>query len=117
MGLPFTKTVTLVWDGVDWRDKETGVLVTGVQRLYEPEQVRLHNGAVVAESAHPFDKSFAVTYEQVQQMIDQALSTRRENSHVFRARARSNRDRRVSARVHQAALASEINKLSGGLPI
>jgi len=35
MGLPLTKTVTIVWDGAGWRDQQTGVLVEGVQRLYD----------------------------------------------------------------------------------
>ncbi len=34
MGLPMTKIITLVWDGVDWRDQETGILVTGVTKPY-----------------------------------------------------------------------------------
>ncbi len=32
MGVPITKTITLVWDGVDWRNQETGVLVEGIAK-------------------------------------------------------------------------------------
>ena len=128
MGLPITKTITLAWDGVNWRDQETGVLVEGVQRLYEHIQVqnggvRLHDGRIIAdepeqenahphtpkrvisaggwydaetdvsvknltasdaeERHHPFGKSFAVTYEQVQKMIADALYQRAAKTHMY----------------------------------
>ena len=83
MGLPIVKKVTLVWDGVDWRDQETGVLVTGVRRPYELDDVQTHDGTVVAEPHHPFDKSFHVTYEQVQKMIADALQQRAAKTHMY----------------------------------
>lgn len=36
MGLPFTKTITLGWDGANWRDQETGAIVIGVEPLHGP---------------------------------------------------------------------------------
>lgn len=75
MGYPIKKTVTVVWDGANWRDQETGVLVTGV---LPPHPV------VQGIASHPFDKSFTVTYEQVQKMIADAIEQYKEeesNSH------------------------------------
>ncbi len=92
MGLPITKTVTLVWDGVGWRDQETNFPVTGVKLLGMPDElvekaydpgVRLYDGTKVAESHHPFDSSFHVTYEQVQKMIADVLYQRTAKTHMY----------------------------------
>ncbi len=85
MGLPFTKTVTLVWDGVGWRDQATNFPVTGVKLIGMPDDlpVQTHDGTVVPESHHPFDKSFTVTYEQVQKMIADALYQRAAKTHMY----------------------------------
>lgn len=81
MGFPITKTVTLIWDGVDWRDQETGILVGGVQRLYEA--IQANTDAPSQPNTHPFDKSFHVTYEQVAKMIADALYQRAAKTHMY----------------------------------
>lgn len=69
MGLPYTKTVTLVWDGVDWHDQHTGVKVTGIAKPVIANEAP-------SQSKHSFDESFSVTYEQVQKMIQDAFASR-----------------------------------------
>ena len=66
-----TKTITVVWDGVDWRDK-TGVKIIGVV----PPVHNMQDIAEQGEAHHPFDKSYTVTYEQVRKMINDAFEQR-----------------------------------------
>lgn len=73
-----TKHVVLQWSATanEWRDQETGIPVTGIAPpIPRPE---------FTDAKHPFDKSFNVTYEQVQKMIADAIEQYKEderNSH------------------------------------
>lgn len=88
MGLPITKTITLVWDGVGWRDQETNFPITGVKLLWVPDGMveKAYDPNMPSrpeEHHHPFDKSFHVTYEQVQKMIADALQQRAAKTHMY----------------------------------
>lgn len=83
-----TKRVTLQWDEENecWRDQMTGVLVTGYSAPQpDPQFVKAGHGTFIPEQNHPFDKSFTVTYEQVQRMISDAFDQRviPEHPHYF----------------------------------
>lgn len=102
------KTVELGWDGTHWRDRFSGVKIP--EGIYPPpdqqaeaigttleewtgkgpppdyrggaETVHQHFAELFQSGHHPFDKSFTVTYEQVQvtyeqvqKMIDQKFET------------------------------------------
>jgi hypothetical protein len=88
MGIPYTKTVVLVWDGVDWHDQHTGIKVNGVARpgdeaLLQPAQ----------KQAEWFSPQQHVEVEEMidrtaRCLIDKALPTRTESEHDLRMRAR-----------------------------
>lgn len=84
------KTIELVWSGTHWCDRITGVKIP--DGIYPPpDQQAEAIGTTLEEWAgvpsqsnhHPFDKSFAVTYEQVQKMIDDAFRNRTYQTPYF----------------------------------
>ena len=82
MGVPITKTVTLVWDGVDWRDQETGVLIEGVRRIGDPSNaVSFYNATVPIDKS--MDPDVRAAYEQVQKMIADVLYQRAAKTHMY----------------------------------
>jgi len=66
------RTITVVWNGTDWRDKTTGVLIEG---LAPPMGDRLIGGEPQFVEAGRF-KTLHPTHEEVQQMIDDAFQKR-----------------------------------------
>lgn len=85
MGVPVTKTVKLNWDGANWRDAETSVLVTGVlppypvdSQKYSGEWVQASEPVQFAEGGQPFKhESFSADQRvTIQEMIEKTIVRR-----------------------------------------
>jgi len=70
---PIERTVVWIESAQDWYDKETDVRIGNLT----PNDII----APLQENHHPFDKSFYVTYEQVQKLIDEAFERRTIPNH------------------------------------
>lgn len=104
---PITRTI--VWTGQRWVDQETGVYASNLGP--PPDEAVAFGDAPLQQNHHPFDKSFAVTYKQVQKMIADALEQRTvHHDHYF-----VNDPTRIASygyvRQAIAPLSSEINVL------